>query len=141
MAIVAVRLLLVLFVLGSPLAVCAQAPSQAGLDKGFKLGAGRSARIADTDLTVRFDRVEADSRCPTDVQCITAGDAEVALSIAAGQAAAERHTVHTSREPRATTHGAFRIELVALDPAPVSTRETRESDYVLTLRVTRAASR
>jgi hypothetical protein len=71
------------------------------------------------------------------VQCITAGDATVALFVTGGGAAEATHQVHTLDEPREARHGAWRVALVRLEPSPVSTRKTPRGDYVVTLRVSR----
>jgi hypothetical protein len=96
---------------------------------------GASARISQTDLVVHFDRVVNDSRCPSDVQCITAGDATVAVTAASEGAAARRYELHTNDGAREAMHGKFRLSLIGLKPLPTSTRPVPESAYVLTLRV------
>ena len=116
-------------------AVGPQSPSP---DQDFELRAGATARIEDSDLAVRFDDVPSDSRCPVDVQCITAGDATVALFVTGGGSADATHQLHTLDEPRATRHGAWSVALVRLEPRPVSTRKTPRGDYVVTLRVSHA---
>ncbi len=126
-----------LIALGSVARPTAQPSPEPGSD--FRLRAGRSTGIAGTDLTIRFDRVEQDSRCPADVRCVTAGDATIALSVASGRAAARRHTLRTQGDANQAIHDGYRIALVALEPAPVSTRPTRAGEYVVTLRVDRLA--
>jgi hypothetical protein len=114
--------------------VSPQAPSP---DRDFSLKAGASARIEGSDLAVRFDDVPSDSRCPTDVQCITAGDATVAVFVTGGGAAPASHELHTLDAPREARHGDWVIALVRLEPRPLSTRKTPRGDYVATLRVSR----
>ncbi len=113
-------------------------PQSPSPDQDFELRAGATARIDGSDLSVRFDDVPSDSRCPVDVQCITAGDATVALFVTGGGSADAAHLVHTLDEPRAARHGAWSVALVRLEPRPVSTRKTPRSNYVATLRVSRA---
>jgi hypothetical protein len=117
-------------------AVSPQSPSPG---RDFALKAGETARIEGGDLALRFDDVPNDSRCPTDVQCITAGDATVAIFVTGGGAPAASHELHTLDAPREARHGEWRIALVRLEPRPVSTRRTPRTDYTLTLRVTRAS--
>jgi|SoiMethySBSTD1v2_1073268.scaffolds.fasta_scaffold2708104_2 hypothetical protein len=120
------------------LACSAVSPDAPSLDRDFELRAGATARIDGSDLTVRFDGVPNDSRCPTDVQCISAGDATVELHVSGGGAADASHEVHTHDEPHEARHGAWSVVLVKLEPRPVSTRPTPRGDYLVTLRVSRA---
>ena len=107
------------------------------LDRDIEVAAGRSVPIGGTDLVVRFVEVTADSLCPTDVQCIAAGDATVVLTTATGGATPRRHELHTADGDREAVHGDFRILVVALRPLPLSTRAIRQGDYVVTIRVSR----
>jgi hypothetical protein len=72
------------------------------------------------------------------VQCISAGDATVALFVTGGGAADASHELHTLDAPREARHGAWSVALVRLEPRPVSTRKTPRGDYVVTLRASRA---
>src|SRR5881392_626914 len=65
------------------------------LGQDFAIAVGASARIGKTDLVVHFDRVVNDSRCPSDVQCITAGDATVVVTAVSDGAAPRRYELHT----------------------------------------------
>jgi len=117
--------------------VSAAAQRPPALDQDFQLPAGRSIRLADTDLVVHFDRVERDSRCPADVKCITAGDAVVVLGLAAGRESERLYELHTTSGDATAVHAGFRVTLVALNPVPVSTRTLRARDYIATLRAAR----
>jgi hypothetical protein len=109
-------------------------PVQA-LGRDFAIAVGASARIDKTDLVVHFDRVVNDSRCPSDVQCITAGDATVVVTAVSDGAAPRRYELHTDDGAREAMHGNFRLSLISLKPVPTSTRPVPASAYVLTLRV------
>jgi hypothetical protein len=116
----------------------AMSPQSPSPDSDFALKAGETARIEGSDLAVRFDDVPNDSRCPVDVQCITAGDATVALRVSGGGAADATHELHTLAAPHEARHGSWQITLVKLEPRPVSTSPTPRGSYVATLRVHRA---
>jgi hypothetical protein len=52
------------------------------LDRPFTLVLGQTGSFKKmNDFTVRFDKIASDSRCPKGVECITAGQADVALTI------------------------------------------------------------
>ena len=99
------------------------------------IAVGASVRVSKTDLVVHFDRVVNDSRCPSDVQCISAGDASVVVTAASDGAAPRRYELHTDDGAREAMHGSFRLTLISLKPVPSSTRPVPASAYVLTLRV------
>jgi hypothetical protein len=105
------------------------------LEQNFAIAVGGSAKIDKTDLVVHFDRVVNDSRCPSDVQCITAGDATVVVTAVNDGAAPSRYELHTDDGAREAMHGNFRLSLISLKPVPTSTQPVPASAYVLTLRV------
>lgn len=90
------------------------------------------------DLTVTFEAVTGDSRCPSDVVCIWAGDAAVRLQLS-GEATGDL-VLHTPTEtigPRSGVAGRFRVELLELTPQP-HTGRPRPPAYRATLRITLA---
>ena len=110
-------------------------PSRIAFGQSFELRAGASAVLTD-GLTIVFDRVKSDSRCPADAICISAGDAVVALAISRpGEARAERD-VHSDSGGSRVTYLTYTIRLEALAPYPLASRPTRPEDYVAKLTVT-----
>jgi hypothetical protein len=100
----------------------------------FTLAPGQDAQVERTDLSVRFVRVEGDSRCPADAFCITGGDAVVKIEVStSGRKTA--HDLHTG-DMKPVTDGGFTIALVQLQPYPFSSRTIEPGDYRATLRVT-----
>jgi hypothetical protein len=102
------------------------------LGQPFTLKIGQTAAVAGTNLTVRMLAVPADSRCPTDVQCVWAGNARVDLRAGGGDV-----SLNTTEEPHAVRIGDYRLELTGLTPAPRSTESIAPSSYAATLLVTR----
>ncbi|MQY09375.1 hypothetical protein [Actinomadura macrotermitis] len=97
----------------------------------FTLAPGGSARLAGTDLTVTFEGVGADSRCPVGVQCVWEGDATVKISDGAAT-----HELHTSEGAvrSVRTHG-HELELVDLTPARRADAAIEAADYRAGLRI------
>lgn len=124
------------FLLAASLAFAGAAPVQT-LDQDVSIPVGKSVSVKGTGLVVRFERVLNDSRCPSDAQCVTAGDATVLVTAATGGAAARRYELHTDEGARDAVHGQFRLTMIGLKPVPSATRPVRASDYVLALRVSR----
>jgi hypothetical protein len=105
------------------------------LGREFTLRVGETAVVDDTGLRISVDKVADDSRCPVDVQCVWEGDAAVSVAIV-DPSAPRSYELHTSgRYAQEATHGAYRVTLVRLDPAPRSTVPLSSSDYRATLRV------
>ena len=57
----------------------------ARLSREFKLKAGKQVMLKGTRLRIKFAAVENDSRCPSDVTCVWAGNAAVQLQLSAGR--------------------------------------------------------
>jgi hypothetical protein len=105
------------------------------LNRDFELAPGGTARIDEVSLTIRFDGVSGDSRCPADAFCVTGGDAIVHITAISG-GAARAYELHTgSMAPVA--HDGVTIALVQLAPYPFSSRTIQPDEYRATLTVTR----
>jgi hypothetical protein len=103
------------------------------------LRAGESARLGASDLTVRFEKVDSDARCPKGVTCVWEGDAVVRLSV--GGAKQPRTTVLLHTHPdglREAEHEGFRVRLDALEPYPTIERTIAAGEYRVRLGVTAA---
>jgi serpin B len=108
----------------------------------FKLGIGQTAHYIEEDVQVRMMGVTEDSRCPSDVQCIWAGQISILLELAnisdgsvigqltltkMGMGNGGNHTLSN------TTLGGYLVGLDGVSPYPVSTSQIEPSDYVATL--------
>jgi hypothetical protein len=103
------------------------------LNERFTLAPGELATVDGTSLRVQFVRVASDSRCPADVVCIQMGDAAVELLVNGAP-----YDLHTFDERRSSvTVGGVQIELVELQPYPVSSRQIQPGEYRATLRASR----
>ncbi|MFE0026137.1 hypothetical protein [Amycolatopsis sp. NPDC059021] len=89
------------------------------LDQPFTLRAGQAAALDDKDVVVRFTELVDDSRCRPGMQCIWAGEAVVAVSIAEpGRGERTTAELHTGQGGSSRTEfAARRIELVAVNQA------------------------
>jgi hypothetical protein len=101
--------------------------------QSFELAPGGTASIAGA-MSVRFDGVTGDSRCPADAICVWGGDAIVHITVLGG--GGSPYELHTgSMAP--VRHGDSTITLVQLVPYPFSGRTIPPGEYRATLRVTR----
>ena len=79
----------------------------------FTMHAGERVGFADSSA-LRYVRVTTDSRCPPGVQCIWAGDAEVAFEWTSGSGAVTTFSLHTGKDPKQQALGERRLTLVSL---------------------------
>lgn len=115
-------------------AACSRAtssPADVG-DQQISLATGESAAIAGT--TVRAVAIN-DSRCPSDVVCITAGDVVLVLAFS-GPAGGRTDTLRLVAPPKTSTYGGLRFQPTMVMPYP----DTRLNATVktVTLHVTAA---
>ena len=104
-------------------------------NREFELSPGQEAHIQGTSILVRFHSVSNDSRCPTDVQCVWAGNAVVGLTLTQGEGPSSDASLNTTLDPKITKFGGYTIKLVGLKPAPKSGNPISQSSYVATLEV------
>lgn len=111
-------------------------PASPPLGTEFTLGLGETARLDDDRLTVSFDAVAADGRCPSGTACVWEGDAMVVTEVILG-AQRSRHELHTHQQfATGVTVGRYRIELVALRPSPPASGPVPGGEYRADLLVT-----
>ena len=105
----------------------------------FKLKVGRQVTVKGTKLRIRFVTVENDSRCPSDVTCVWAGNAAVRLQLGTGKGS-KTVTLNTSKSPSfvgETEYHGYKVKLVELGPYPRSDRKIAPRDYTATLLVSK----
>jgi hypothetical protein len=82
--------------------------------------------------------VPHDSRCPVDVQCITAGNAVARLRLAGAGGAAQTVELNTTVGPKEATHAGYTVRLVALRPEQTSGLRIGLGEYRTVLQVTKS---
>ena len=107
-------------------AVCAR------LGEEFDLRINETAYVADTRLSIHVVAVPEDSRCPTDVVCVWAGNARVSLALREGTNAAGGD-VNSTVQPRAVTRFGYTVELIDVRPGPVSGQPLPMEAYIIRL--------
>lgn len=111
------------------------------LGENFTLSVGQSTVVDGAALEIAFQAVTNDSRCPKGEACIWEGDATVCIWVQPAAGTKEKFVLHTSsKRASVTDFGDWSIRLVALDPYPITGRSISQTDYVVTLQVTRGAS-
>lgn len=98
---------------------------------------GQTRTFDEERLAIGFGAVLEDSRCPSDVQCIHAGNARVGLVLQERGEATRSVELNTAENPRRVSHEGYIVEVVGLQPLPTTAGAPAAESYVVRLRVTR----
>jgi hypothetical protein len=110
--------------------------SPSPISREVVLAPGQTAAVAEAGITLRFDGVAGDSRCPADAICIQGGDALVRIAVIPTRGSPQAYALHTG-DMRPVAHDDLEIALVELSPYPFSSKPILPDDYRARLRVTR----
>lgn len=91
-----------------------------------------------SDLSILFDSIVNDSRCPSNVQCITMGNAKAAITIyRKDQEANVTLNTHPDNQQVIRKDG-FNIQLIDVLPYPATSDPIPPKDYTIRMVVTKA---
>ena len=110
-------------------------PVRVRLGQEFNLRVGQQAAVEGESFSIRFTSVANDSRCPVEVTCVWAGNAEVLIEAEASgsRASLPLNTHGGAKFPKEGKHQQYSVGLVALDPQPRRDSGIKATDYVATL--------
>lgn len=131
-----VRALLLLTLLTGACAHGASRPPVRVLGTPWQMNIGETVLLEEGALRLTLDAVGPDSRCPIDVQCITAGEARMTLTVSVRRAAAESIQLRSLEGPM-TIIDHYAIRVVGLEPAPRAGVPIEPGAYRVTLVVER----
>ena len=130
-----------LFVL---LATVGAAAQTARVGREFKIKVGQVVTLDGGSLRIRFTGVASDSRCPVDVTCVWAGNADVQFEVSAkgrrrwqGKRTLNLNTNASTERPGEEKYRRYTIKLVGLSPQPRSHRKIPAGRYTATLLVSK----
>ncbi|MFC1944317.1 hypothetical protein ACFLX5_02315 [Chloroflexota bacterium] len=111
---------------------------EAGLGREFTLSIGKTAVILGEGLSIRFDEVIEDSRCPKDVVCIWEGRVSCVVQVIEGDSTHEMVlTEQGMSDGYATeTYGEYRIDF-HVEPYPEEADDISQEEYRLLLTVSK----
>ncbi len=109
-------------------------PQQVKTGQPFKLSPGESAMTANGELTITFNSVTSDSRCPSDAMCIQSGEAKVSLTLQASQGS-RNVELSTAGDNSQLAYGSYVVQLVDLEPYPISSKPIAPEMYEVTLTI------
>ena len=90
---------------------------------------GQQKTTARAHLKIKFLNVVEDSRCPTDVNCIWAGNAKIKIRVTGLGSGPKTFELNTSMGPKGDQFDGWAINLESLTPAPKSGKTIRPKDY------------
>lgn len=130
---------LVLFAAAFAVAACTSNPPAlptGPVNSQIVLAPGETVSVSAASISVRFESVVNDSRCPGDAVCITAGAATIRLGVLPSGGGLIYYDAHTTNVP-VVRYNDLTITLENLAPYPFASRPTKPADYRATLRIRR----
>ena len=90
--------------------------------------------------SIQFKKVITDSRCPTDVTCIWAGDAKVLIAIMENGKEVEEKIITLADKKDfllrfLNSEGIYSLNALILYPYPTSTHKIKDSEYCLIIQL------
>jgi hypothetical protein len=110
-------------------------PAEPGV--AFELPVGKTAAVNGSGARITFKQVKEDSRCPTDVTCIWAGDARIELTISRNGSGDDTKFLTLSPATSEVRSGDLQIRFVGLTPVPRQADGNSPRAYVAQLVVSR----
>jgi maltoporin len=110
---------------------------EVALSREFKLKVGQEVLVKEAGIKVSLHAIVEDSRCPTGVQCIWAGNGKISVHLSKAKNEAVSVELNTSAGPRSSTYQGYDVKLVGLDPYPKDGVTIDKNAYVVTLMVCR----
>lgn len=115
-----------------PLACRLDNADSAALDTVFITREFNATYLPAEALQVTYLATNSDSRCPTGVQCVRAGEATIAVELAIDEAEAEQFALSTSDElagnQTSVTYMGYQVELRDVMPYPEGDRDIAEGE-------------
>jgi len=131
-----VFLLLIILLVPLLVSACGSDTMKASLGIEFTLPAGKTAAISGESLSIKFNSVTGDSRCPSDVICIWAGEAN--CNTVFKYKGVDYPVILTAGGSNPDSYAFENYKVYFnLQPYPVSTQQIDSSAYRLILTVTK----
>jgi hypothetical protein len=107
------------------------------LGQEFELKINQEAAIEGEGLSVVFESVLEDSRCPEGVDCIWSGNAKIRIRSSKQKHAPASIELNTHIEPKLSSYLDYEIKLVALKPRPKADKPVQSNEYKAALIITK----
>jgi hypothetical protein len=131
--------LLGILVIGNVLTGCGEGQVSSGLGDKFSLKVGETSKIASENLTLKFEKVLNDSRCPDGAMCIWEGQVQSLVTIELnGKNEQITLTQLGSTDTTTQLYDGYKIAFY-VTPYPKVNQTISNSDYRLNLTVTKSS--
>lgn len=102
-----------------------------------ELALGESLRVRKTDAVFTFTSIVNDSRCPTGMNCVRAGEVKFLVTLADGSTRTVELPAQSRTQPSFSIP-AGSVKVLGLTPYPVFDEKTEQGDYRLSVQVAKA---
>jgi hypothetical protein len=128
-------LLIIVLLLPAVSLACNSDRVTASLVEKFTLPVGKAAVITGESLKIKFVEVTGDSRCPTGVQCIQAGDAKCLMLISYFDSQSSlTFAQQGGNESNTVDFNVYKITF-KLEPYPQAGKQIKPEDYKMVMTV------
>lgn len=107
-------------------------------DEVVDLVVGESVEIAKTETAFTFTQVLSDSRCPTGVNCVQAGEAVLLISLPGG-GSLRVNIPAAGRVPARFSVPGGNVNVLKLSPYPKGQEKINPENYVMTFKIGKAS--
>jgi hypothetical protein len=110
------------------------------LGSQFKLKVNQTTALKSDNIKVKLLNVTDDSRCPSDVECIWAGQVSVLVNVTKDDVKLGDVTLTLGAgnpELAVKKVGDYIVEVIEVNPYPISTHTIALSEYIVTLKVSK----
>ena len=108
---------------------------QAQTNQKVTVQVNQQKTLSKSKITIKFVSLVEDSRCPTDVQCIQAGNAKIQIEVKKVGSATKTFDLNTNDNPQAVSFAGYTIKLTDLNPKPASNIRINRLSYTATFQV------
>jgi len=91
--------------------------------------------VTSNGLKIEFVELVEDSRCPTDAQCVWAGNAKIKVLASKPGHKTKTVLLNTGIEPQSVIFAGYQIRLTGLTPEPRTNIRIRRDGYVATFSI------
>lgn len=117
-----------------------ESTTSSDLGKQFYIRVGQTESVEPGNIKVKLIKVTDDSRCPSDVTCIWAGEVKVVLDVLINDQDLGETTLTlgaSNDDKNVKNIGGYFVKVLAVNPYPVSTRQLEQADYIVTLLISK----
>lgn len=125
------RKTLVVLILTFVFGICAQAQQK------ITVRLNQQKTIVKNKLTIKFASLVEDLRCPTDTNCIWAGNAKIKIVVGKTKSDAKTFELNTNLETRSVIFAGYEIKLINLNPQPATNIRINRNAYTAIFSVNR----